>query len=102
GLPARYIIHTVGPVWQGGEHGEAELLASCYRKSLLLAASNGVKQIAFPAISTGIFGYPLEAAARIALTVMLEYETKFEKIFACCFSRSDSDVYEKVLRELRQ
>lgn len=102
GLPARYIIHTVGPVWQGGGHGEAELLASCYRKSLQLAASNGVKQIAFPAISTGIFGYPLEAAAGIALTVMLEHEGQFEKIYACCFNRADSDVYEKVLRELRQ
>ena len=101
GLPARYIIHTVGPVWHGGEQGEAELLASCYRKSLQLAASNGVKQIAFPAISTGIFGYPLEAAAQVALTVMLEHEDQFEIIFACCFSRTDSDVYKRVLSELR-
>lgn len=101
-LPARYIIHTVGPVWHGGEQGEPALLASCYRSALQLAAAEGIKQIAFPAISTGIFAYPLEAATRIALSVMLEYEVQFEKIIACCFSREDCELYETVLRELRR
>ena len=66
-LPAQHVIHTVGPVWQGGGHGEPELLASCYRNSLFLASKHGLRSIAFPAISTGIFGYPLQAAARIAV-----------------------------------
>jgi O-acetyl-ADP-ribose deacetylase (regulator of RNase III) len=66
-LPARFIIHTVGPVWRGGEHGEAELLASAYRNSLALAHDNGLRSIAFPAISCGIFGYPVDEAARIAI-----------------------------------
>src|SRR2546430_3770698 len=67
-LPARYVIHTVGPVWRGGGYGEPDLLARCYRNSLALAAAHGVRTIAFPAISTGIYGYPLEAATRIAIT----------------------------------
>ena len=69
-LPAKYVIHTVGPVWQGGSAGEAQLLASCYRQSLLLAAESGVRTIAFPAISCGVYGYPLEQAARIAVTTI--------------------------------
>ena len=66
-LPARYVIHTVGPVWRGGTNGEADLLASCYRSSLKLATENGVRTIAFPAISCGIYGYPLDAAAAVAV-----------------------------------
>src|SRR5688500_8891892 len=66
-LPARHVIHTVGPVWQGGSEGEPALLASCYRKSLELAAANGARTIAFPGISTGVYGYPLEAATRLAM-----------------------------------
>lgn len=67
GLPARHVIHTVGPVWRGGLHGEAELLASCYRRSLEIAALHALRRIAFPCISTGVFGYPAEPAARIAV-----------------------------------
>jgi O-acetyl-ADP-ribose deacetylase len=66
-LPVRYVIHTVGPVWGGGEHGEAELLAACHRRSIELAAENGCRIVAFPAISTGVYGYPMAAAARVAL-----------------------------------
>ena len=71
-LPAAWVIHTVGPVWSGGERGEAGLLASCYRRSLAVAAEVGVRSIAFPAISTGVFGYPPDAAARIAVTTLRE------------------------------
>ncbi|AOY01489.1 O-acetyl-ADP-ribose deacetylase [Jeongeupia sp. USM3] len=70
GLPARFVIHTVGPVWRGGGHGEAALLASCYRESLKLAAANGIASIAFPAISCGVYGYPLDAAVDIAVTTV--------------------------------
>ena len=72
-LHAKYVIHTVGPVWEGGDSGEAELLASCYQESLRLAAENGVQSIAFPSISTGIYGYPTERAAVVALTAVREF-----------------------------
>jgi len=94
-LPARYVIHTVGPVWHGGTQGEAELLASCYHRSLDIALAHGVKTIAFPGISTGVYGYPKEQACRIALGIMREYEDKFERIIACCFSRNDVELYSR-------
>ena len=72
-LPAKHVIHTVGPVWRGGGHGEDELLASCYRTSLALAEQQGLKSIAFPAISTGVYGFPMDRAARIALQEMNEF-----------------------------
>ncbi len=97
-LPARYVIHTVGPVWSGGKKSEPELLASCYRNSLELALLHGVKTIAFPSISTGVYGYPKPEAARIALAVMREYQDRFEEITACCFSAADRDLYENLLR----
>lgn len=96
-LPARYVIHTVGPVWQGGGHGEAALLASCYRSSFKIAMEHGIKSIAFPAISTGVYGYPKAEAARIALGVMKEYEKGFERVIACLHSGSDEALYRAVL-----
>jgi len=100
-LPAKWIISTVGPVWHGGGNGEAELLQSCYRKSLQLAIENNVKTIAFPAISTGVYGYPKEAAAEIALSVMREYQDKFMEIIACCFAAEDVDIYNRQLEILK-
>lgn len=72
-LPCKYVIHTVGPVWRGGEYGEANLLANCYRNSLKLAAEYGIRSIAFPSISTGVYSYPVQEAARIAVTTVKEY-----------------------------
>ena len=95
-LPAKYVIHTVGPVWHGGKSRESTLLANCYRNSLELALKNGVKTIAFPSISTGAYGYPKEEAANIAVSVMREYEKKFDEIIACCFSVNDKSLYELI------
>src|SRR5215470_576261 len=102
-LPARWVIHAVGPVWRGGSRGEDELLASCYRRSLELARQNGARTIAFPAISTGAYGFPFERAARIALR---ESETQLgiapgiDKVIFCCFSAGDRETYERLAREL--
>jgi O-acetyl-ADP-ribose deacetylase (regulator of RNase III) len=96
-LPAKWIIHTVGPVWHGGQHNESALLANCYRHSLELALQHGVKSIAFPGISTGVYGYPKDQAAKIALMIMREYETRFDEIIACCFSEADRKMYEALL-----
>lgn len=96
-LPARYVIHTVGPVYHGGKSGESTLLANCYRNSLELALKNGVRTIAFPSISTGAYGYPKEEATRIAIQVMREYEDRFERIIACCFGAADKAGYETTL-----
>ena len=96
-LPAKYVIHTVGPVWHGGKSNEPALLANCYRNSLELALKNGVKTIAFPSISTGAYGYPKDEAAKIAVAVMREYEKKFDEVIACCFSEADKKLYEKTL-----
>jgi len=96
-LPARFVIHTVGPVWQGGGAGEAERLESCYRRSLELALENGVRSIAFPAISTGVYGYPKREAAAIALRVMREYEARFERIIACTHGDEDTCIYRELL-----
>lgn len=96
-LPAKYVIHTVGPVWHGGNSNESTLLANCYRNSLELALKNGVKTIAFPSISTGAYGYPKEEAAKIAVSVMREHENKFDEIIACCFSAGDKALFEGIL-----
>ena len=96
-LPAKHVIHTVGPVYHGGKSNEPTLLANCYRNSLVLAIKNGVRTIAFPSISTGAYGYPKEEAARIAIKVMREYEDRFERIVACCFSANDKTLYETTL-----
>lgn len=102
-LPARWVIHTVGPVWHGGNQGEAALLASCYRESLKLAASHGVASIAFPAISTGVYGYPLQAAAEIAVNTVRQYlaadEGPLREVIFCCFSAGDLAVYQRLLEE---
>jgi O-acetyl-ADP-ribose deacetylase (regulator of RNase III) len=104
-LPARYVIHTVGPVWRGGGRGEDELLARCYRNSLALAVSRGIKTIAFPAISTGAYSFPLERAARIAIQEVrrfLERDHTLEKVILVCYGRHAYETYCRVLRELEQ
>ncbi len=98
-LPAKWIIHTVGPVWQGGDAGEAELLRACYVNSFRLALEYHVASIAFPGISTGVYGYPKPEAARIALTAMREFAPKFHTVIACCFSDADRDLYEDIFRQ---
>ncbi len=98
-LPAKWVIHTVGPVWRGGEAGEPELLRSCYRASLALAVQHGVHSIAFPAISTGVYGYPKAQAAAIAIAEMRVCEEQFEAILCCCFSESDAQIYRRALTE---
>ena len=95
--PARWIVHCVGPVWQGGAHGEAQLLAACYRRAFALAREAGVRSIAFPAVSTGVYGYPKEPAARIALAAMRSEQQGFERIVVCCFSAADAAVYRAAL-----
>ncbi|MCU1452845.1 MAG: hypothetical protein JWN46_991 [Acidimicrobiales bacterium] len=96
-LPARWVIHTVGPVWRGGDSGEPELLASCYRRSLEEADRLGARSIAFPAISTGIYGYPKDAAAEIAVRTVSEARTAVERIVLCAFSPEDRDRYVALL-----
>jgi len=100
-LPARYVIHTVGPVWHGGKRGEAELLKSCYQNCLELGREHGIGSIAFPCISTGAYGYPAEAAARIAVDTVREYlartGSRMEVVF-CCFNDSDKNLYESILK----
>ncbi len=91
-LPARWVIHTVGPVWRGGGDGEADLLASCYRRSLEVAGELGAKSVAFPAISTGIYGYPKDPAARIAVDTLRSTPTDVELVRLVAFSEPDADV----------
>jgi O-acetyl-ADP-ribose deacetylase len=98
-LPARFVIHTVGPVWQGGDQGEPELLASCYRTSLELAAEHGVASIAFPAISTGVYGYPAEEAARIAVGELQAAPASIERIVVCGFDQATAERYRHLLED---
>ncbi len=96
-LPARFIIHTVGPVWRGGYRGEAELLASCYRRSLQVADEVGAKSVAFPAISTGIYDYPSEAAARIAIETVRSSDTQVDKVLLVAYDITTYELYRRLL-----
>ena len=101
-LPAELIIHTVGPVWRGGIHGEPGLLASCYRRSIELASERGIVSLAFPSISTGIFGYPIAQAARIAIQTVrgsIAPTSTIQEVVFCCFSPEDLMQYESALSE---
>ena len=103
-LPARYVIHTVGPVWHGGGHGEAELLADCYRNSMALALELGCRTAAFPAISTGVYRYPPDQAARIAVDTVrrfLEEHPEGPQVTFVCFDARTEDLYQAQLAELR-
>ena len=96
-LPARYVVHAVGPIWRGGHHGEDALLESCYRRCFELALESGAASIAFPAISTGAYGFPKDRAAAIAVGSMKTFEPRFERIVACCFSEADAAIYRPLL-----
>ena len=101
-LPARWVIHTVGPVWRDGLHGEDDLLASCYRNSFALATEHGVRSIAFPSISTGAYGFPLDRAARIALREAnaLAASAALERVVAVCFGQRALNVYQRALADV--
>ncbi len=102
-LPAKHVIHTVGPVWKGGDQREDELLASCYRNSLILAVKNGLKTIAFPSISTGVYGFPIDRAAPIAIKTVkefLENEESIEKVIFVTFGERDYRIYLEKAEEL--
>lgn len=101
-LPAKWIIHTVGPVWQGGTSNEPELLGKCYQRTFEVAITHNIKSLAFPAISTGVYGYPKEAAALIATNCMRDFENNFELVIACCFSEVDVELYKRLLGDNSQ
>jgi O-acetyl-ADP-ribose deacetylase (regulator of RNase III) len=104
-LPAKYVIHTVGPVWHGGRHDEDQDLANCYRNSLALATQHGVKTIAFPAISTGVYAFPLERATKIAVREVkqfLDAHPDIEQVTFCCFGSDASELYEREVAKARK
>jgi O-acetyl-ADP-ribose deacetylase len=104
-LPAKYVIHTVGPIWQGGGHGEDDLLAACYRHSLSIALRHHIRSIAFPAISTGIYRFPLERAAAIAANEVerfLATYPEFDRVIFCCFGEESRVAYERAVRALEE
>lgn len=102
-LPAKYVIHTPGPVWHGGGHGEEALLASCYRSCLELASENGCRTVDFPSISTGVYHFPLEKASRIAVSVIADYldaHPEIERVRMVCFDAGTEGFYQRALKEL--
>ena len=102
-LPAKYVIHTVGPVWQGGDYNEDEILAACYRHSMSLALREGIRSIAFPAISTGVYGFPLERAATIAANEthrFLETYPEFDRVIFCCFGKLATEAYSRAVERV--
>ncbi len=102
-LPSKYVIHTVGPVYKDGKHNEAELLANCYWNCLKLAVENNIKTIAFPAISAGAYGYPLDEAARIAMKqtkVFLEKDETIKKVIFVCFRKQSYEIYKRIFAEI--
>jgi len=101
-LPAKHVIHTVGPVWHGGQDKEDQLLAACYRNSLQLAAEHDLRSVAFPSISTGAYGFPIERASRIAIRAVADFLAGHENmdVLFACFSEDDRDAYQKALEEL--
>src|SRR5258706_9862006 len=104
-LKAKYVVHTVGPVWHGGDEGESALLASCYRRSIEVAAAAGARSIAFPAISTGVYGYPVESAAKIAVAPLRAappQAPRIEEVLLCCFSAANLAVYPALLGQGRE
>jgi len=104
-LPAKHVIHTVGPVWRGGNNGEDELLRNAYRNSLKLAVENGIKTIAFPAISTGVYSFPLERATKIAVEEVLKFlsnNDSIEKVIFACFNEKTYECYKSVLEQMNQ
>ena len=104
-LPAKWVIHTVGPVWTGGKQGEDELLASCYRRSLELTKDNQIKQIAFPAISTGVYSFPVERAANIAVTEIQKFlatNNHLEQVILVCFSKDSYNCYLEAVKKLAE
>lgn len=99
-LSAKFVIHTVGPVWYGGTHGESEMLASCYRSCLAIAGEHAMRSIAFPCISTGVYGFPVALAARNAIATVrgvLKNPMPLEEVVFCCYSRADLDIYTSLL-----
>jgi len=104
-LPARYVIHTVGPIWRGGEAGEAELLASCYRRSIELAIEHRLASLAFPAISCGVYGYPVEAAADIAISTLAQAFARqegIEKVYLVCYNTEILGHYHQALTRMKE
>jgi O-acetyl-ADP-ribose deacetylase (regulator of RNase III) len=100
-LPSKYVIHTVGPIWKGGKNSEKELLSSCYKRSLEMAIENGVKTIAFPNISTGVYLFPMELAAETAIFEVkkfLQEHSEIEKVVFVCFNKANYDLYDKLLK----
>jgi O-acetyl-ADP-ribose deacetylase (regulator of RNase III) len=102
-LPAKHVIHTVGPIWRGGKAKEDQLLENCYQNSLTLAVKHGIKTLAFPSISTGVYGFPIERASRIALKTVktfLEYNESIQKVIFVCFGSHDYQVYQRAVKEV--